>query len=190
MQKEAVAAAEPGSAKAGTLLTLVEPQRKSGDVTHAWETLRECADATPPHRFWKEGDREMHGVTRLWMDGVPDAAITAVEHAGDLHLRTRYLTIRDTELRAPDRSPVRSGPAARGPAKPDRRSTTSRTRYAWPPPWSRVGHARNRARHLDRWLAMAMLEPVGDEVPDRRSTTLPRGIVPTFCRRWKHIGPP
>ncbi|MCC8249582.1 hypothetical protein [Saccharothrix luteola] len=132
VQKEAVALAEPGHPKAGNLLTLVDLQRKSGDVTDAWESLRECADSMPPDRFWKEaglwrhfvrahfllvpmapdqatarmilaeGDRQMHDVPRLWMDGVLDAAIAAVEHVEDPHMHARYLTIRDTELRARD----------------------------------------------------------------------------------------
>jgi hypothetical protein len=139
VQKEAVAVSEPGWTKASKLLTLVELQRKSGDFTHAWETLRECADAMPSDRFWKEaglwrhfvrahfllvpmapdqatarmilteGDRQMHDVPRLWMDGVLDAAIAAVEHVGDLHMRARYLTIQDTELRARDQEMKQAG---------------------------------------------------------------------------------
>ncbi len=127
VQKEAVALAEPGWKKASTLLALVELQRRSGDVTGAWETLRECADAMPSDQSWKEaglwrhfvrahfrlvpmapdqatarmilaeGDRQRHDVPRLWMDGVLDAAIAAAEHVGDVDLRARYRTIRDTE---------------------------------------------------------------------------------------------
>ncbi|MCO1577884.1 hypothetical protein M8C13_19200 [Crossiella sp. SN42] len=48
------------------------------------------------------GSRGCRHVTRLWMDGVLDAAIAAVEHVGDLDMRARYLTTRDTELRACD----------------------------------------------------------------------------------------
>jgi hypothetical protein len=54
-----------------------------------------------------EGDRQMHGVTRLWMNGVLDAATAAIEHVGDTSMRARYLEIRDDELRA--RARTRSG---------------------------------------------------------------------------------
>jgi hypothetical protein len=50
-----------------------------------------------------EGDRQMHGVTRLWMNGVLDAASTAIEHVGDTSMRARYLKIQDDELRDRDR---------------------------------------------------------------------------------------
>ncbi|WP_326564992.1 hypothetical protein VSH64_24410 [Amycolatopsis rhabdoformis] len=132
IQKEAVAASGPGWAKASKLLTLIELQRTSGDFEGAWATLRECADAMPSDPFWKnaglwrhfvkahfllvplardqaiartlldEGDRQMRGVKRLWMDGVLDAAIIAITHVGDSDMHDRYLAIKEAETRARD----------------------------------------------------------------------------------------
>jgi hypothetical protein len=133
VQKEAVANTGAGRLKASKLLTLVELQRQSGDFTGAWESLRDCAGDMPPDPFWKkaglwhyfakehfllvpmapdrdtaqmilrEGDQQMRGVTRLWMNGVLDAASAAIEHVGDTSMRARYLKIQDDELRARDR---------------------------------------------------------------------------------------
>ncbi|MEV4601328.1 hypothetical protein AB0K15_28495 [Amycolatopsis sp. NPDC049253] len=44
-----------------------------------------------------EGDRQMRGVKRLWMDGVLDAAIT---HVGNSDMHDRYLAIKEAESRA------------------------------------------------------------------------------------------
>jgi hypothetical protein len=133
VQKEATANAENGRRKASKLLTLIKLQRQSGDFTGAWQSLRDCAGNMPSDPFWKqaglwhyfvkehfllvpmapdrgtaqmilqEGDRQMRGVTRLWMNGVLDAASAAIEHAGDSTMRARYLEIQDDELRARDR---------------------------------------------------------------------------------------
>ncbi|MEV1121042.1 hypothetical protein AB0I91_38815 [Actinosynnema sp. NPDC049800] len=155
VQKEAVAVAGPGWTRAVGLLTLVELQRRSGDFTHAWETLRECAGAMPSDRsskeagLWRhfvrahfqlvpmapdratartvlaEGDRQMHGVSRLWMDRVLDAAITAVEHVGDLRMRARYLAIREAELRAREQEMTKAGSRETTAGIEDDRDTTS-----------------------------------------------------------------
>ncbi|HUY47873.1 MAG TPA: hypothetical protein VMV92_19430 [Streptosporangiaceae bacterium] len=133
VQKEAAANTEDGHRKASKLLTLIKLQRRSGDFTGAWQSLRDCAGNMPSDPFWKqaglwhyfvkehfllvpmapdrdtaqmilhEGDRQMRGVTRLWMNGVLDAASTAIEHVGDTRMRARYLKIQDDELRARDR---------------------------------------------------------------------------------------
>lgn len=132
IQKEAVAASEPGWTKASKLLALIKLQRTSGDFEGAWATLRECAGAMPSDPSWKnaglwryfvkehfllvplardqatartlldEGDRQMRGVTRLWMDGVLDAAITAITHVGDSDMHDCYLAIEEAESRARD----------------------------------------------------------------------------------------
>jgi hypothetical protein len=132
VQKEAAANTEDGHRKASKLLTLIKLQRQSGDFSGAWQSLRDCAGVMPSDQFWKqaglwrhfikehfllvpmapdrntaqmilrEGDRQVHGVTRLWMDGVLDAASTAIEHVGDSSMRARYLKIQDDELRARD----------------------------------------------------------------------------------------
>jgi hypothetical protein len=133
VQKEAVASTGAGQRKASKLLTLIKLQRQSGDFTGARQSLRDCAGNMPSDPFWKqaglwryfvkehfllvpmapdrdtaqmilrEGDRQMRGVTRLWMDGVLDAASAAIEHVGDTSMRARYLKIQDDELRARDR---------------------------------------------------------------------------------------
>jgi hypothetical protein len=132
VQQEAVARQDPGWERASKLLALIKLQRQSGDFTDAWQSLRDCAGAMPSDPFWKgaglwryfvkehfllvpmapdpdtaravlhEGDRQLRGVTRLWMDGVLDAANTAIEHVGDAAMRDRYLKIQDDELRARD----------------------------------------------------------------------------------------
>ncbi len=133
VQKEAAARTEDGHRKASKLLTLVKLQRQSGDFTGARQSLRDCSGNMPSDPFWKqaglwhyfvkehfllvpmapdldtaqmmlhEGDRQMRGVTRLWMNGVLDAASTAIEYVGDTSMRARYLKIQDDELRARDR---------------------------------------------------------------------------------------
>jgi hypothetical protein len=60
-------------------------------------------DRDTAQKILHEGDRQMRGVTRLWMNGVLDAAGTAIEHVGDTSMRARYLKIQDDELRARDR---------------------------------------------------------------------------------------
>ncbi|MEU8183508.1 hypothetical protein AB0B85_17315 [Micromonospora sp. NPDC049044] len=44
----------------------------------------------------------MHGVSRLWMDGVLDAAVTAAAHIDPDHLTDHYLRLRESQQRARD----------------------------------------------------------------------------------------
>lgn len=134
-QTEAVAIST-GSGKASKLLTLVKLHRHAGDFAGAWRALQHCGEVMPDDSFWKgaglwryfvkehfllvpmapdphtaqrlltEGDEQMRGVTRLWMDGVLDAAISAAEHTGQRQLRNHYLqvqadehSVRDEEVR-------------------------------------------------------------------------------------------
>jgi hypothetical protein len=161
VQKEAAARTEDGHRKAGKLLTLVKLQRQSGDFTGARQSLLDCAGNMPSDPFWKqaglwhyfvkehfllvpmapdldtaqmilhEGDRQMRGVTRLWMNGVLAAASTAIEHVGDTSMRARYLKIQDDELRARDRElqqATRSNPKTAPENKDGRDPTAPETR--------------------------------------------------------------
>ncbi len=132
VQTEAVAISGPGWGKASKLLALVKLHRHAGNFAGAWHALRDCAEVMPTDRFWKEaglwryfvkdhfllvpmapdpdtaqrllleGDQQMRGVTRLWMDGVLDAAINAAEHTGQHHLRDHYLRVQADEHQARD----------------------------------------------------------------------------------------
>jgi hypothetical protein len=132
VQTEAIAISSPGSGKASKLLALVKLHRHAGNFAGARQALRDCGEVMPTDRFWKEaglwryfvkehfllvptapdpdtaqrllleGDQQMRGVTRLWMDGVLDAAINAAEHTGQHGLRDRYLQVQATEQRARD----------------------------------------------------------------------------------------
>ncbi len=59
-------------------------------------------DPASSQRLLHEGDRQMRGITRLWMDGVLDAAINAAEHTGQHQLRDHYLQLQADEQRARD----------------------------------------------------------------------------------------
>ncbi|MEU8088880.1 hypothetical protein AB0B57_35345 [Micromonospora sp. NPDC049101] len=132
VQTEAVAVCEAGSGKAGALLTLIRLHRTAGHFAEARQALRDCGDAMPADPFWKdaglwryfvkehfllvplapnpelaqrlldEGARQMRGVSRLWMDGVLDAAIAAAEHSGQPHLLDHYRQLHAREQRARD----------------------------------------------------------------------------------------
>ena len=132
VQTEAVAVSDPGSGKASKLLALVKLHRHAGNFTDARRALHDCGEIMPTDRFWKEaglwryfvkehfllvpmapdeetaqrllleGDEQMRGVTRLWMDGVLDAAINAAEHTRQHGLRDRYLQVQAAEQRARD----------------------------------------------------------------------------------------
>lgn len=145
VQTEAVAISS-GSGKASKLLTLVKLHRHAGDFAGAWRALQDCHDVMPDDTFWKgaglwryfvkehfllvpmapdpdtarrllvEGDQQLQGVTRLWMDGVLDAAISAAEHTGQHQLRSRYLQVqadeqqdRDEQIRQTSNRPATTG---------------------------------------------------------------------------------
>jgi hypothetical protein len=129
---EAIAVCDPGWGKASKLLRLVKLHRQADNFAGAWQALRDCGEVMPTDRFWKEaglwryfvkehfllvpmapdpdtaqrllrdGDRHMRGVTRLWMDGVLDAAIEAAEHTGQHRLREHYRQLQVAERRARD----------------------------------------------------------------------------------------
>jgi hypothetical protein len=149
VQTEAVAISGPGWGKASNLLALVKLHRQAGDFAGAWHALQDCGEVMPTDRFWKEaglwryfvkehfllvpmasdpetaqrllleGDQQMRGITRLWMDGVLDAAINAAEYTGQHRLRDRYLQMqadeqwaRDEEIRQSSRPATTDGSGA------------------------------------------------------------------------------
>ncbi|MEV6977645.1 hypothetical protein [Kitasatospora sp. NPDC093806] len=109
----------PG-AKRSNLFTLARLQRQADDFAGAWQTLQEVHGLLPPdkHGFeqgtWRlfvrecfllvpiapdlstarrlvaAGEEDLHGIPRLWMDGVLDAAIAAAEFIGDSQALLRY----------------------------------------------------------------------------------------------------
>jgi hypothetical protein len=150
IQTEAVAICEPGWHKASSLLRLFDLHRQADDFTAARQALQDCAPTMPDDwkdaGLWRhfvrnhfllvpmapdpqtalellhEGDRQMRGVTRLWMDGVLEAALAATEHTGHAELHDRYLALQQAETRARDEEIHRA-------RRPDDRATGSQ-----PPP--------------------------------------------------------
>jgi hypothetical protein len=146
-QVEAVAITEPGSGKASALLGLIKLHRQAGQFADARQALRDCAEVMPRDDYWRqaglwryfvkehfllvpmapdrpaaqrlvqEGDHQMRGIRRLWMDGVLDAAIEAAEHTGQHHLRDHYLQVQADEQRARDEE-IRQASTRRGPTTP------------------------------------------------------------------------
>jgi hypothetical protein len=132
VQVEAVAITEPGWGKASALLRLIKLHRWAGHFPEARQALQDCAEVMPIDDSWRqaglwryfvkeyfllvlmapddetaqrlvhEGDHQMRGITRLWMDGVLDAAIKAAEHTGQQQLRDRFLQVQADEQRARD----------------------------------------------------------------------------------------
>ncbi|MDJ0467152.1 hypothetical protein QMK30_38270 [Streptomyces sp. H27-C3] len=116
-------------ASAFNLLTLARLQRRADDASSAWRTLEEIQNIMPPDKqglraglwrhFVKEcflvaplapddstvrrwlavSDELLEGIPRLWMDGVLDAAVAAVEQIGDPQTLHRYRTLRQAAAR-------------------------------------------------------------------------------------------
>ncbi|MET8955524.1 hypothetical protein ACWEO4_45690 [Streptomyces sp. NPDC004393] len=111
------------------LLTLARLQRRTDDYAGARQTLQAARRSLPPEKhgfdqgiwrhFVKEcflliplapddstarrllaaGEHDLHGLPRLWMDGVLDAAIAAAEHVGDRSALHRYHARQQTAAR-------------------------------------------------------------------------------------------
>lgn len=145
----------PG-ARVSSLLSLARLQRRTDDYAGARQTLQEAQrslpadkqgfdqgiwrhfvkecfllvpiapDGSTAHRLLAASEHDLHGIPRLWMDGVLDAAIAAAEHLCDQPALHRYCTQqqaaareRDQEVGQPRQSTSRPassgtpGPAAR-----------------------------------------------------------------------------
>jgi hypothetical protein len=122
----------PG-ARVSKLLTLARLQRRTGDFAGARQTLEEIRGALPPdkqgleqgtwrhfvkecfllvpiapdsataRRLLADGEHDLHGIPRLWMEGVLDAALAAAEHVGDPQASHRYDALRQAAARDPAR---------------------------------------------------------------------------------------
>ncbi|MFB6781542.1 hypothetical protein ACFCX0_30080 [Streptomyces sp. NPDC056352] len=118
----------PG-ARAFNLLTLARLQRRADDASSAWKTLEEIQNVMPPDKqgvraglwrhFVKEcflvapltpddttarrrlavSDEHLQGISRLWMDGVLNAAVAAAEQVGDPQTLHRYRTLQQAAAR-------------------------------------------------------------------------------------------
>lgn len=128
------------------LLTLARLQRRTDDYAGAQQTLQEAQRSLPPdkhgfdqgiwrhfvkecfllvatapddstaHRLLAAGEQDLHGIPRLWMDGVLDAAIAAAEHIGDQPALHRYRARQQAAVRERDQEVGQPRHSASGPA--------------------------------------------------------------------------
>ncbi|MFC8202086.1 hypothetical protein ACFUTV_42920 [Streptomyces sp. NPDC057298] len=133
-------------ARASKLLTLARLQRRTDDYTGARQTLQEAQRSLPPdkqgfdqgiwrhfvkerfllvpiapddstaHRLLAASEQDLHGIPRLWMDGVLDAAIAAAEHLGDQPALHRYRAQQRAAARERDQEVGQPRHPSSGPA--------------------------------------------------------------------------
>ncbi|MFI6283427.1 hypothetical protein ACIBCM_01520 [Streptomyces sp. NPDC051018] len=132
-------------ARVSKLLTLARLQCRTDDFAGARQTLQEAQRSLPPDKqgfdqgvwrhFVKEcfllvpiipdgsaarrllaaSEQDLHGTTRLWMDGVLDAAIAAAEHIGDQSALRRYRAQQQAAAREREQEVAQSRHSASGP---------------------------------------------------------------------------
>ncbi|MFJ7073462.1 hypothetical protein [Streptomyces sp. NPDC098781] len=142
----AISDASWSGARVSTLLTLARLQRRTDDYAGAWQTLQEAQRSLPPdkhgldqgiwrhfvkecfllvpiapddstgHRLLAASEQDLHGIPRLWMDGVLDAAIAAAEHIGDQPALHRYRAQQQAAACERDQGVGQSRHSASGPA--------------------------------------------------------------------------